>query len=84
MLCMRDNRKRGGDNPPVLAKGQLWKLNHLYIHIVELGKKIIHYRMLTDLKETGARIKTSSVDVLRGYLRSRHARLVRGALAQQT
>jgi hypothetical protein len=64
---------------PALAKGQLWKLNHLYIQVVELGKRIIHYRMLNDLKETGARIKTSSIDVLWGYLQSRRAKLIHGA-----
>jgi len=65
-----------------LAKGQLWKLNHLYVQIVELGKRLIHYRMLSDLKETGARIKTSSVDVLWRYLQSRHARLVNSTVAE--
>jgi hypothetical protein len=61
-----------------LAKGQLWKLSHLYIQIVELGKKLIHYRMLTDIKEPGAKIKTSEVDVMWGYLKSRRAQLVHG------
>ena len=62
-----------------LATGQTWKLNDFYIQIVELGKKLIHYRMLSDLKETGARIKTSGVDVMWGYLKSRHAQLVNNA-----
>jgi hypothetical protein len=60
-----------------LAKGQLWKLSHFYVQIVELGKQLIHYRMLTDLRETGAKVKTSGTDVLWGYLKSRHAQLVR-------
>jgi hypothetical protein len=67
-----------GDAQGTLATGQLWKLNHFYIQIVELGRKLIHYRMLSDLKETGARIKTSGVDVMWGYLKSRHAQLVHG------
>jgi hypothetical protein len=73
---------RHHSRPASLAKGQLWKLNHLYIQIVELGKRLIHYRMLSDLKETGARIKTSSVDVLWRYLQSRHARLVNSTVGQ--
>ena len=68
--------RRQGKSDTRLAKGQLWKLNHLYIQIVQLGKKVIEYRMLSDLKETGARTKTSGPDVLCGYLRSRRARLV--------
>lgn len=78
MLCM-SSKKSEGTPRPGLARGQLWKLNHLYIQIVQLGKRLIHYRMLTDLKETGARIKTSSVEVLWRYLQSRHARLIHGA-----
>lgn len=78
MMCM--SRKRIAGNPPApLAKGQLWKLNHFYIQIVELGKRLIHYRMLSDLKETGVKIKTSGVDVMWGYLKSRRAQLVHGS-----
>lgn len=80
MLRM-SNTRHHGSRPARLAKGQLWKLNHLYIQIVELGKRIIHYRMLSDLKETGARIKTSSVEVLSAYLQSRHAQLVHDSIA---
>jgi hypothetical protein len=76
------SKKCQGKARPGLAQGQLWKLNHLYIQIVELGKRLIHYRMLSDLKETGARIKTSSVDVLWRYLQSRHARLLSSTAGQ--
>lgn len=62
--------------PEALADGQLWKLNDFYIQIVKLGRRLIHYRMLSDIKETGARVKTSGVDVLWGYLKSRRAQLV--------
>jgi len=72
------NKRRLGGRPKGFAKGQLWKLNHLYIQVVDLGKKFIHYKMLNDLKETGARIKTSGVDVMWDYLRSRGAELVHG------
>lgn len=75
MWCM-SSKMRQRKACSELAKGQLWKLNHLYIQIVELGKRLIHYRMLNDLKESGARVKTSSVEVLWRYLQSRHAQLV--------
>jgi len=70
------NKRKGGGTPGELAKGQLWKLSQFYIQIVELGKRLIHYRMLSDMKESGARIKTSSIEVMRSYLKSRRARLV--------
>ena len=76
------SKKRGRRGSVELAKGQLWKLNHLYIQIVELGKKLIHYRMLSDREETGARVKTSGVDVMWGYLKTRHARLVEDAASE--
>ena len=64
---------------PQLAKGQLWKLSHFYIQIVELGKRLLEYRMLNDLTETGVRPKTSTVDTMWRYLQSRGAQLVKAS-----
>lgn len=61
---------------PGLAAGQLWQLNHVYIEIVELGKRLLHYKMLSRPHETGARILLSGADTMWGYLKSRHAQLV--------
>ena len=62
---------------PRLAKGQIWKLKHMYIQIVDLGRKLLNYRMLNSLDETGVREQKSEVDVMWRYLQSRGARLVR-------
>ena len=72
------NKRRAGRRSALLAQGQLWKLNHLYVQIVDLTKPLIHYRMLSDVRDTGAKVKTSGADVLAGYLKSRRAQLVRG------
>lgn len=32
--------------PAGLVKGQLWKVDNAYLQIVDLGKRLIHYRML--------------------------------------
>jgi len=61
---------------PTLAKGQLWKLKHAYIHIVELGDRLLSYRMLDFLGQDGVRPKHSDIDVMWRYLTSRRARLV--------
>jgi hypothetical protein len=61
---------------PNLAKGQLWKLNHAYIQIVDLGKRLLQYKMMSRPDEMGARTLMSGVDTMWGYLKSRHARLV--------
>ncbi len=62
--------------PPQLAKGQLWKLSHAYIQIVDLGKRLIHFRMLARLGERGVRTQMSDIETLWRYLKSRHAQLV--------
>jgi hypothetical protein len=69
--------KRNGKKPsPGLAKGQVWKLKHVYIQIVELGHRLLHYRMLDSLGQKGVRTQISGIDTMWGYLRSRHARLL--------
>jgi hypothetical protein len=67
---------------PGLAKGQLWQLNHAYIKIVELGKRLIHYQMMSDLRETGVRTQMSGIDTMWGYLKTRHARLVKAGTTE--
>ena len=70
----KKNRRK---NLPRLAKGQLWKLKHVYIQIVESGKRLLEFRMLTDLSESGVRPKMSGVETMCRYLQSRGARLVK-------
>lgn len=68
---------RGG-----LASGQIWKLKHAYVEIVELGRRLIRFRMLDTLEEIGARVLTSDIDVLQRYLVSRRAKLITITAAQ--
>lgn len=70
-------KKNRQKNLPRLAKGQLWKLKHAYIQIVELGKRLLEFRMLTDLSESGVRPKMSGVETMCRYLQSRGARLIK-------
>ena len=60
-----------------LAKGQLWKVKHVYIYIVELGDRLLSYKMMDFLGQDGVRAKMSGVDVMWRYLQSRHARLLK-------
>jgi hypothetical protein len=62
---------------PQLAKGQLWRLSNAYIQIVELGKRLIHYKMMSQPDETGARTQMSGIETMWVYLRTRHAQLVK-------
>jgi hypothetical protein len=71
---MRANRKK---LLPALANGQLWKTEDAYIQIVELGKRLIDYRMMRQLGQS-RRTQTSTIETMENYLRQNEARLVKG------
>lgn len=66
-------------NSPVLTKGQLWQTDQAYIHIVELGKTLIHYRMTRRLKQRGVVTQMSAIGTMANYLKTNDARLVKAA-----
>lgn len=68
--------KTNGKKPsPALAKGQLWKTEDAHIQIVELGKMLVHYKMLRDLRQM-RRTQMSRIDTMEGYLKTNRAQLV--------
>ena len=71
---MKANRKKA---LPALANGQLWKTDTAYIQIVELGKRLIDYRMMRELGQS-RRTQTSSIETMENYLKTNEARLVKG------
>ena len=71
---MRANRKKSW---PALANGQLWKTENAYIQIVELGKRLIDYRMMRQLGQS-RRTQTSTIETMEKYLKTNEARLVKG------
>ena len=71
---MKTNRKKP---LPALANGQLWKTDNAYIQIVELGKRLIVYRMMRQLGQA-RRTQTSSIETMEKYLKTNEARLVKG------
>jgi hypothetical protein len=58
-----------------LAKGQLWKTEDAHIQIVDLGKMLVHYKMLRDLRQM-RRTQMSRIDTMEGYLKTNKAQLV--------
>jgi hypothetical protein len=71
--------KAKGKQPAVpLARGQRWKTEDAYIEIVELGKRLIHYRMVRQLGQM-RRTQTSGIDTMEAYLKAHGATLVEGA-----
>jgi hypothetical protein len=68
---MKTNRK----SSPALAKGQLWRTENAHIRIVELGKMLVHYKMLRDLRQM-RRTQMSRIDTMEDYLKTNRAQLV--------
>jgi hypothetical protein len=69
---MKDNKK----STSPLAKGQFWKLGDMYLQISELGKLLVHYRMMKQPGKRGARRHSIGIDKLEAYLRTNKALLV--------
>ena len=62
---------------PALARGQWWKTENAYIQIVDLGKRLIDYRMMRQLGQS-RRTQTSTIETMEKYLKANEARLMRG------
>jgi hypothetical protein len=74
-LMQLNKKTKGKKSPPALAKGQLWKTNNGHIRIIELGKMLVHYKMLRDLRQM-RRTQMSRIDNMQVYLRTNRAQLV--------
>jgi hypothetical protein len=62
---------------PALARGQLGKTENAYIQIVDLGKRLIDYRMMRQLGQS-RRTQTSTIETMEHYLKTNEARLMKG------
>ena len=59
-----------------LEAGQLWKIEHGYVYIVELGKRLIHYKMLRHPNQRAAVTRMIGIEALLRYLDTSEATLV--------
>jgi hypothetical protein len=78
---MKNNRKSVA-RP--LAKGQLWQTEKSYVQIVELGKRLIHYKMPRELGQRAVKTHTVGIETLESYLKTHRARLVEEPAAAKT
>jgi len=67
--------------PQGLEKGQLWKIEHGYVYITELGKRLIHYKMLRQLNQRAVPTSLIGMDALIIFLMHSEAELVTEAFA---
>ena len=68
-------KTNGKKSSPALAKGQLWSTAKGHIKIVELGKMLVHYKMLKDLRQM-RRTQMSRIESMEVYLKTNRAELV--------
>ncbi len=62
--------------PVALEKGQLWKLEDAHIQIVDVGKTLIHYKRLNNLKQKGVPTKLERACTVADFLKAKRATLI--------
>lgn len=60
-----------------LAKGQVWKVNDGCVQIVEIGKRLIHYKMFRERQNRAVPVRITSIHTVQDYLKSNRAVLVK-------
>ncbi|MBU6399624.1 MAG: hypothetical protein KGS61_04850 [Verrucomicrobia bacterium] len=68
-------KKRTAFKP--LEKGQQWQIDNVQLEIVELGKRLTHYRLWRGMKPKGAPVKMSRREEIEAYLKTHRAKLVK-------
>jgi hypothetical protein len=63
-------------SPHPLEQGQMWKLEHGYLHIVELSNRYVHYKILRQLQQHVATPSLIGVVELLAYLGHNEAKLM--------
>ncbi len=59
-----------------LKPGQLWQADGAYVQIVELGKRLIHYKMLKHPNQKAVLTRMIGIEALLAYLKNTEATLV--------
>ena len=63
------------NEPGTLAKGQLWRTEKAHIRIMDLGKMLVHYKMLKDPRQMRG-TQMSRIESMQVYLKTNRAKLV--------
>ena len=76
MSSVSMNTAMKSSNSGPLEKGQLWKVDDNYLQIVDLGKRLIHYKLMKKPDQKAVITRMIGVEALAVYLRSNEATLV--------
>ncbi len=58
-----------------LDKGQLWKCAQGYLYIVEIGRRLIHYKLLKYPTQRAVLTRMSGSEAIQAYLRANNGEL---------
>lgn len=64
------------EQPRRLEPGQLWKIEHGYVHIIQLGKPLVHYRILRQPEQPVAITRMIGLEALLNFLQQSDAELL--------
>ena len=67
-VCLCDMQTEAKEVGRKLQPGQLWRIEHGYVHIVEVGKRLVHYKTLRQPDQRAAITRMISVEALLKYL----------------
>jgi hypothetical protein len=67
-----ENAKR----PEQLEKGQVWKTEHGYLYIEQLGHRVSHYKLMRHPEQKAASTRLITIEALGNFLRSSDAELL--------
>ena len=63
-------------SPPKLAEGQVWRIDNAHLHIVEFGRRMIHFRLTRPTGEKALATQMIGIEALAVYLRATEVTLV--------
>ncbi len=75
-VCLGNMESSDTDRLHHLRPGQLWKVEQGYVYIVELGKRVILYKMLRHPSVVTAVTQMIRIEALLNYLRQSEAQLM--------
>ena len=67
---------RRNSRPPVLAKGQIWKLGESHLEITHMGKRLTEYKRYRDLAKRRAVSEMAHIEEVQSILISQKASLI--------
>ena len=62
--------------PKPLQTGQIWRMEDANLHVEEVGKRLVHYKLFKN-EAKRARTSLSGIDVVEKYLQKNKAVLIR-------